>query len=284
MIALLLIPFTPETSLVGNLFREFDSAIVQISTSEPANIRLSPETDIVEHDIPSNKQADTPTRKSPELEKTLIQRAIETAAQNIWITCVLVWLMVAVGLLIRKITIYQSFVKYINAGCMEVTDIRLWEQLGKLVEQVEVKRTVELYTNSLISSPLLIGFLHPCIILPTAKLSDFDLKNTILHELTHYKRRDMFYKWLVQMVVCFHWFNPFVYLMGKEINRACEFSCNEAVIRTYDKGARAYGDTLLNAIEAKGNYNDSLASIMLNDNVVFMKERLLISLLLNLSE
>lgn len=158
---------------------------------------------------------------------------------------------------------------------MEVTDLRLWEQLGQLVEQVEVKRTVELYINSLISSPLLIGFLHPCIILLSAKLSDSDLKNTILHELTHYKRCDMFYKWLVQVAVCFHWFNPFVNLMGKEINRACEFSCDEAIIRTYDKGAkRAYGDTLLNAIEAKGNYNDSLASIMLNENVEFAKERL----------
>lgn len=275
VVARLLLPFTPETSLVGNLFREVDSAIVQISTSGPTDSRLSPETDFAEHDTPPNNQADMTTGESPELEKTLVQRVLETAAQNIWLICVLGWLMVSVGLLIRKVTIYQSFVKYINAGRMEVTDMKLWEQLGKLVEQARVKRAVELYTNSLISSPLLIGFLHPCIMLPSLELSDSDLKNTILHELTHYKRRDMFYKWLVQVAICFHWFNPFVYFMGKEINRACEFSCDEAVIRTFDKGAqRAYGDTLLNAIEAGGNYNNSVASVMLNENAELLKERL----------
>lgn len=275
VIARLLLPFTPETSLVGNLFREVSPAIEQISAGGQADGHLPPETDASEYSTPSGKQADTPAVEAAVPEKALVQRALQAAAQNIWLICILIWLMVAVGLLIRKITIYQSFVKYIHAGSMEVTDMRLWEQLGTLVEQAGVKRTVALYTNSLISSPLLIGFLHPCIILPSAELSESDLKNTILHELTHYKRCDMFYKWLVQTAICFHWFNPFVYSMGREINRACEFSCDEAVIRTFDQGAqRAYGDTLLNAIGAGGKYNDSLASVMLNENAELLKERL----------
>lgn len=258
VIARLLLPFTPETSLVGNLFRKVDFSIVQISTNESTDSHLSPKTDFAEHDTFPKNQVDMTTEEFPEFE-----------------ICVLVWLMVSVGLLIRKATIYQSFVKYINAGRMEVTDMRLWEQLGKLVEQAGVKRTVELYTNSLISSPLLTGFLHPCIMLPSVELSDSDLKNTILHELTHYKRYDMFYKWLVQVAICLHWFNPLVYLMSKEINRACEFSCDEAVIRMFDKKAqRAYGDTLLNALNQGGQYKDSLASVTLNKNTEILKERL----------
>ncbi len=63
--------------------------------------------------------------------------------------------------------------------------------------------------------------------------------------------------------------------MGKEINRACEFSCDEAVIRTFDKGAqRAYGDTLLNALNQGGQYKDSFASFTLNENTEILKERL----------
>ncbi len=275
VVARLLLPFTPETSLVGNLFREVDSAVVQISTNEPTDSRLLPDTDFAEHNTPPKNQVDMTTGESPEIEESLVQRVFETTVQNIWLICVLVWLMVSVGLLIRKATIYQSFVKYIHVGRTEVTDIRLWEQLGKLVEQAGVKRTVELYTNSLITSPLLIGFLHPCIMLPSAELSDSDLKNTILHELTHYKRHDMFYKWLVQVAICFHWFNPVVHLMGKEINRACEFSCDEAVISTFDKGEkRAYGDTLLNALNQGGQYKDSLACVTLNENTEILKERL----------
>ncbi|MDE7114441.1 MAG: M56 family metallopeptidase, partial [Acetatifactor sp.] len=130
-------------------------------------------------------------------------------------------------------------------------------------------------TNNLISSPLLIGFFRPCIILPTADLPPMDFDYTIRHELMHFKRRDMFYKWLVQFTVCIHWFNPFVYPMSREIGRICELSCDEAVIRELDaQGRRAYGDTLLNAIGLGGSYKASLVSLTLNESKELLKERL----------
>ena len=89
---------------------------------------------------------------------------------------------------------------------------------------------VGLCINPLISSPMLIGFIHPCIVLPDADISDTDFQYTVQHEMIHYRRKDMFYKWLVQAVVCLHWFNPLVYLMSREIDKACEFSCDEALI------------------------------------------------------
>ena len=66
--------------------------------------------------------------------------------------------------------------------------------------------------------------------LPSADIPGKDFRYIILHELMHYKRRDMFYKWLVQITVCLHWFNPLVHLMSREITKACEFSCDEAVL------------------------------------------------------
>lgn len=158
---------------------------------------------------------------------------------------------------------------------MEVSDTAILDRLALIGEQAGIKRPVELYTNGLISSPLLLGFFRPRIVLPSTDLTPTDLENTLLHELSHYKHRDMFYKWLVQLVICLHWFNPFVYLMGREVGRACELACDEAVIMALDpQGRRAYGDTLLNAIGAGGNYKDTLASIMLNKNKRLLKERL----------
>ena len=113
----------------------------------------------------------------------------------------MVWLVVALILLIRKITIYQSFIKYVKAGCTPVDDINLLEQFGKEAEDAKINVPVELYTNSLISSPLLLGFFHPCIVLPGTDCSDLDFQYTIRHELTHFKRKDMFYKWLMQTAV-----------------------------------------------------------------------------------
>ena len=187
----------------------------------------------------------------------------------------LVWLMAAMGLLVRKITIYQSFVRYINAGSAPVSDMETLDRLSIAAERAGVKKPIELCVNSLISSPLLIGFFRPCIVLPSADISEKDFQYIILHELTHYKRGDMFYKWLVQITVCLHWFNPLVHLMSREIARACEFSCDEAVLAQMGEGsARDYGKTLLEAMAAVGRYRKNPGTLPLSENKQLLKERL----------
>ena len=85
----------------------------------------------------------------------------------------------------------------------------------------------------------------------------------------------MFYKWLAQLTICLHWFNPLVYGMGREITRACEFSCDEAIIGKLDcKSAQEYGKTLLDSMRKAGSYKESLASVTLNENKEMLKERL----------
>ena len=124
------------------------------------------------------------------------QDIVSLLINHIW----LIWLMVMLGMLIRKVTIYQSFIRYVNAGLTPVSDIEILDQLSVIEEQAGIKRQVELCINPLISSPLLIGFFHPCIVLPSSDISEKDFRHIVLHELTHYKRGDMFYKWLVQIV------------------------------------------------------------------------------------
>ena len=190
-----------------------------------------------------------------------------------------IWLVTAMLLLLRKLTVYQSFYKYIRAGSSAVDDIQLLEQAGALIEQNRLNRrkaAVEVCTNSLISSPLLIGILKPCIVLPASDyfLSETGFHYTVLHELNHYRRGDLIYKWLVQVTVCLHWFNPFVYLMERAVSRECELSCDEAVIRKMDEQVRKeYGSTLLNAVTA-GTYSSPGVSAGFNEGRELLKGRL----------
>lgn len=272
VIARLLLPFAPETNLMATLFQGIDRSIEQTEIVSPytqqGGIANIPQTDEVTDGQDNLHSEQT---ESPQSVNSPGRNIVIAVWKNLW----LCWLVVALILFIRKITVYQDFVKYIRAGCVEVADIDLLERFGKLVEQNKVKITVELHTNNLISSPLLIGFFRPCIVLPTADLSATDFEYTILHELTHCKRWDMFYKWLVQFSVCVHWFNPLVYMMSREVGRACELSCDESVIRALDvQGRQAYGDTLLNAMDTGGKYKDSLASVTLSESKERLKERL----------
>ncbi len=193
--------------------------------------------------------------------------------QYLW----LIWLGGAAFLLIRRVTMYQSFVKYIRVGREEVSDIKLMDLLAEMEEEIGIKRPVELYTNTLVSSPLLLGLFRPCIILPKTDLPREDLRYTIRHELIHHRRFDLLYKWLVQITVCLHWFNPFVWLMGKETGRACELACDEALAGGLDaEGRRAYGDTLLHAAKDGGgdSFREPVVSLTLSENGKLLKERL----------
>lgn len=191
--------------------------------------------------------------------------------RNLWVP----WLGIALLLLLRKITVYQSFAKYIRLGHGEVSDTALLDRLAQAGEHIGVRRPVELCENSQVSSPLLIGFFRPCIVLPSTELSEEDFAYTIQHELMHFRRKDMFYKWLVQLTVCLHWFNPLVWLMGREVNRACEFACDEAVVKTLgEEGRRAYGDTLFRAVGTGARCGDFPVSVMLSESAKLLKERL----------
>lgn len=266
----LILPFAPKISLVGNLFGHIDQTIIQIEQNV-----------IHKADISSMAKSNTQSRDFTSMDMIKLEAEPNVAPlleQNLFLLStyiLLIWLFVALVILVRKITIYQDFVRYLKAGQVLVSDIDVLEHFAKIISEVGVKNNIELVTNNLISSPLLMGFFRPCIVLPTIELSDSEFRYIVLHELTHYRRWDMFYKWLVQFTICLHWFNPFLYLMGREVSRACELSCDEAVIRKLNtKEQQSYGDTLLNAMGAKGNYKDSLSSVTLNESKELLKERL----------
>ena len=269
----LLLPFGTEVSLMGKAYQAVDQAISQTAPLPPQQqpplnapeSNLAPAVGAEHHNETVSSPADDVTTAHP------LQDIGVLLINQIW----LVWLVAALGLLIRKITIYQGFMRYIRAGLTPVSDIERLDELSIVAEQSGIKKPIELCVNPLVSSPLLIGFFRPCIVLPSADIPEKDFRYIILHELMHYKRRDMFYKWLVQITVCLHWFNPLVHLMSREITKACEFSCDEAVLTKMGSGnAQDYGKTLLDAMAAVGRYKENFGAVTLSENKHLLKERI----------
>ena len=256
-----LLPFTPDNAIVGSLFEKFDTAAI---TNE---IPASPNVPV---------PAGTGNNKAEPIQTN---REITTAAMrepfNKYVCLFFIWSALALVLFVRKVTVYQGFIQYIKAGNKEVSDIKILNLLSDCEEKLNIKTRVELSCNPLIASPMLIGFFRPRIILPVGELEDKELSYIFAHELIHYKQRDMFYKWLIQIVVCVHWFNPFVYLLEKEVNKSCELSCDEKVISVLDDTARReYGDTLISFLKSNNLYKSSLASVTLTEGAEQLKERL----------
>ena len=266
----LLLPFGPEVSLLGKTYQAVDQAITQAAPLPPPAVNTP--KDILEPAAGLEQNHETVSPPAEDLTTAPpLQEIGVLLANHVW----LIWLGAALGLLIRKVTIYQGFMRYIKAGLTPVSDLAVLDRLSITAERAGVQKPVELCVNPLISSPLLMGFFRPCIVLPSADISEMDFQYIVLHELTHYKRRDMIYKWLVQITVCLHWFNPLVSLMSREVTRACEFSCDEAVLAKMGcSHAQDYGKTLLNAMAAIGRYKENLGAVTLSENKQLLKERL----------
>lgn len=196
---------------------------------------------------------------------------VALAGKYLWV----LWLAVALGMLVRKVSMYWSYIKYVRAGAEPVSDVALLDRLSVTAQQMGINRAIELCVNPHVASPMLVGYFHPCIVLPSADMQEDKFCYMAVHELTHYKRRDILYKWLVQLTVCLHWFNPFVYLMRREMERACEFSCDEAVVAKMGYGHAAdYGETLLDAMAAAGTGREPLAALTMSANKELLRERL----------
>lgn len=257
----LLLPFGAQINLLGKTYQTIDRTITQTSPDDSQDIHAP----VIDVDV------DPQNVKQP----TIVPATEYSFQDRMTLFLNYIWLAGVLGMLIRKITIYQSFIRYTKAGATPVSDTELLDKMSLTAEQINIHKPVELCTNPLICSPLLIGFFHPCIVLPSADIPEKDFGYIVLHELMHYKRRDMFYKWLVQVTVCLHWFNPFVYLMSREVAKDCEFSCDEAVLAKMGSGnAQEYGRTLLDAMAAVGKYKETFGAVTLSENKELLKERL----------
>ena len=135
-------------------------------------------------------------------------------------------------------------------------------------------RKPELLRCSGVKTPLLCGVLHPMLLLPDQKYDTEVLSNILCHELMHYRRRDTLYKWFALAVYSVQWFNPLVYLMRRELNRACELSCDEMLMRTMDRHKRkSYGETLLTMAE-KASMPTGIIATTFTTEKENLKERL----------
>ena len=140
------------------------------------------------------------------------------------------------------------------------------------------RKKIRLKYNSYVSTPMLIGIISPYIVIPGCNYvksgKEQELENILCHELMHYRRKDLIYKWFTVIVTSLHWFNPLMLPIRRQISRSCELSCDEAVIRNMNAiQKQSYGETLLSMAAGK-RLSAGILSTTLCEEKKELKERL----------
>ncbi|MBQ8332417.1 MAG: M56 family metallopeptidase [Clostridia bacterium] len=120
---------------------------------------------------------------------------------------------------------------------------------GEMCSLCRVKKRPNLYASAEITSPILFGYFRPCILLPLNVNDPEKAAGILRHELTHWKRGDLWIKLACLTAQSLHWFNPMVHLAAGRCAREMELSCDEAVLDGLGERERqAYGLIMLDVV------------------------------------
>ena len=102
----------------------------------------------------------------------------------------------------------------------------------RIADAILIEKNV--YETDQIDSPFVCGFFRPRIYLPVG-LAEPDRRYVLLHEQAHIRRRDYLTKPVAYVALCFHWFNPVLWLAYHLFGRDIETATDQAVIRSFGR-------------------------------------------------
>ena len=100
---------------------------------------------------------------------------------------------------------------------------------------VPLKKNI--YQSENVKSPFVLGLIKPRIYIPF-NVSGRTLKYVLAHEEAHIKRKDHIVKPFAYLILCFHWFNPLIWISYILLCRDIEIACDEKVIKDFSINKR----------------------------------------------
>ena len=138
---------------------------------------------------------------------------------------------------------YISFTSKKRKNSVPLKDDAILSECSKTLK---IRWKIKVKVSENLDSPMLVGVFFPVIYIPDGEITPEKLKMIFLHELNHYKRKDLVFKWLSVLTNMIHWFNPLSYLLCSALSEACEISCDMAVTKNMTEDEqRLYMQTIL---------------------------------------
>lgn len=161
------------------------------------------------------------------------------------------WIGVAVILLIRYFYKRVKVRRILEQYVIKDTDTK--EYYESFLNDTKI-RSIKIAVIPGEKQAAIFGVIRPIMILPDAVLEEKTVAHMIRHEIRHYANYDLWLKFLVDLLVVIHWWNPVVYVMRKELSLAFELSNDYMVTRDMPELEKLeYAQTLVQAAKLMSN-------------------------------
>lgn len=120
-----------------------------------------------------------------------------------------------------------------------------------------IKSNVTVLITSAVNNPALYGLFKPKLLIPPTivkQLKSHELQYIILHELSHFRRKDLAVNWMICVLQMIHWFNPILWFAFDRMREDCEIACDALALSFTDaEDKKEYGFTIINLLEGSSN-------------------------------
>lgn len=203
-------------------------------------------------------------RTQDELVKSaLVGFSWEHALVTIW---VLGFILLMARLVSNAIRLHRFF-----ARAERKNNGRLYEIFKDTRRRFGIHANVPLLISDDVKTPGIAGIFNPRIVIPRTcakELRDEEVRCVMLHELTHYKRGDLFLHHLLMLICFVHWYNPLVWFVFRQFKISMEQACDADVVNTESiTTVKEYGLTLLRVMQrCRGNLVSPAGALCLLGN------------------
>ena len=156
---------------------------------------------------------------------------------------------------------YTSFRRMLKRSRRKVLDASVLDTYYTLCRSMGMKKRPELYFCGGLPSPLCVGFWKQEIYINSEDREEGDIRLILKHELTHCRRKDLWYKGILMLARAMHFFNPFVHWMAKQAEKDMELSCDLVVMENCDMAEReAYSMAILRTVKEAKSKNMQMST------------------------
>lgn len=282
----LLVPYRPQSGL----------ALLPESL-QFGDISYGTQYDNIDNAKGANSQNDHPTSDALSRIDTLEnqQQTLDAKSFILDTALPLIWLlgMSAIGLffIVGRIKLSRHITRHTKSS-----NARFDRLLNECKDTLGIRSSIKVAHQDYIASPALIGIFKAKIILPdyADQLGEDSLRYIFLHELSHFKRKDMLLNSLLLMLQTVYWFNPIIWVLFKNFREDMELLNDAYVLKhigTENKKTYALSlvdilgrsqrlhmtPKLLCMVDGKGNLERRISMLKLGD--LFKKHKIVIAAL-----
>ncbi len=171
------------------------------------------------------------------------------------------------GIFVMMVLTAHSFLhlRKVTGSSLPLQNSKVRNLYYECLNEMKIGLKIPIYSTAFLKSPAIVGLLRPRIYLPIHTISDdsdTSMRFMLLHELQHFKHKDMAVNYFIIMAGILYWFNPFVWYAFQRIRCDREIACDCAVLQMLQESEyENYGNALINFAEKISKENISFPFI-----------------------